>query len=82
MDTACFLCGSNYIFKLEEICASNGRREASAKYIIHPCRIFSHLIYSYILKMEAAAFSEKLVTIYQIHGVINQMTVIFKYFVC
>jgi hypothetical protein len=41
----------------------------------------SRLVHSCILKMEAAGFSEKLV-FYHIHGVINQMTEILKYFVC
>jgi hypothetical protein len=42
----------------------------------------SPLVHSSILKMEAAGFSENLVRVYQIHGIINQMTVILKYFVC
>lgn len=41
----------------------------------------SSLVHSSILKMEATDFSEKLVTVYQIHGIINHLTVILKYFV-
>lgn len=42
----------------------------------------SPLFHSSVLKMEATDFSEKLVTVYQIHGIINHLTVILKYFVC